>query len=208
VSAIFREINSSLRPSGSAAEWPITLQDAKDVLDFGTTTADDDRRIMALIPAAIAAVEVDAQRAIANQTWILRMDEFPCDEIELRKPPVNAVSSVVYLDTDGSSTTLSTDDYQVDLVSPDGLVMLYSAGPSVNGSGALIGYAVSQDGIEWERVPESVFDFTAVSGSRSIWFTEFLYRNGVYYLFFELGKGNNTEIYLATHEGLLINEGG
>jgi uncharacterized phiE125 gp8 family phage protein len=130
VSTIFREINSSLRPSGSAAEWPITLQDAKDVLDFGTTTAEDDRRIMALIPAAIAAVETDAQRAIANQTWILRMDEFPCDEIELRKPPVNAVSSVVYLDTDGTSTTLSVDDYQVDLVSAPARIS-----PAVGSSG-------------------------------------------------------------------------
>jgi uncharacterized phiE125 gp8 family phage protein len=114
---IFRDVNSSLRPSGSAEEWPITLQDAKDVLDFGTTTADDDRKIMALIPAAIAAVEVDAQRAIANQTWILRMDEFPYEEIELRKPPVNGVTSVVYLDADNQSTTLSASEYQVDLES-------------------------------------------------------------------------------------------
>jgi hypothetical protein len=86
--------------------------------------------------------------------------------------------------------------------------MLYSAGPAVNGAGALIGYAVSQDGIEWERVTEPVFNFTAVSGGQAIWFTEFLYQDGAYYLFFELGRGDNTEIYLATYEGSLIGQGG
>jgi hypothetical protein len=86
--------------------------------------------------------------------------------------------------------------------------MLYSSGPTVNGSGALIGYAVSEDGINWQRVTEPIFDHTRVSGGRAIWFTEFLYQDNVYYLFFELGTGGNTEIYLATHEGPLVGDGG
>jgi hypothetical protein len=92
--------------------------------------------------------------------------------------------------------------------SPEGFVMLYSSGPTVNGSGALIGYAVSEDGINWQRVTEPIFDHTRVSGGRAIWFTEFLYQDNVYYLFFELGTGGNTEIYLATHEGSLVGDGG
>lgn len=88
--------------------------------------------------------------------------------------------------------------------SPDGLVMLYSGAPSVNGSNMKLGYAISEDGIHWERVTEPIFDFTRVSGGQAIWFTEFLYHDGVYYLFFELGTGGNTEIYLATYEGSLI----
>ncbi len=92
--------------------------------------------------------------------------------------------------------------------SPDGFVMLYGAGRAVNGSNAKFGYAISEDGIEWERVTEPIFDHTAVSGGRAIWFTEFLYQDGIYYLFFELGTGGNTEIYLATYEGSLIGEEG
>jgi predicted GH43/DUF377 family glycosyl hydrolase len=91
--------------------------------------------------------------------------------------------------------------------SPDGFVMLYSAGTAVNGSAAKLGYAVSPDGLDWERVTEPIFDFRRVSGGRAIWFTEFLYHDGSYYLLFELGTGGNTEIYLATHEGSLLNDG-
>ncbi|MFZ0549025.1 MAG: hypothetical protein WAM60_26500 [Candidatus Promineifilaceae bacterium] len=88
--------------------------------------------------------------------------------------------------------------------SPDGLVMLYSAGSAVNGSAAKLGYAISQDGIHWERVSEPIFDYTRVNGGRAIWFTELSYEADVYYLFFELGTGGNTEVYVATHEGSLI----
>ena len=94
------------------------------------------------------------------------------------------------------------------VASPEGYVMLYSAGSAVNGSGAELGYAVSQDGINWERVSEPIFSHTRVSGGRAIWFTEFLYQDDVYYLFFELGTGGNTEIYLATHQGSLVGGGG
>jgi predicted GH43/DUF377 family glycosyl hydrolase len=94
------------------------------------------------------------------------------------------------------------------VASPEGFVMLYSSGAAVNGSGSKLGYAVSEDGIHWEHVTEPIFDHTRVSGGRAIWFTEFLYQDDVYYLFFELGTGGNTEIYLATHEGPLVGGGG
>ncbi len=91
--------------------------------------------------------------------------------------------------------------------SPDGLVMLYSGAPSVNGANMELGYAISEDGINWERVTEPIFDYTRVSGGRAIWFTELLYHDNTYYLFFELGTGGNTEVYLATHRGSLIGGG-
>lgn len=101
--------------------WPVTLAEAKRALDLGDTTTEDDE-INELIPAAVEMVEKDCLRAIANQTWQLKMDEFPCDEIQLRMPPVMAVTSVTYIDTDGTSQTFSSSLYDTDLTSAPGRI--------------------------------------------------------------------------------------
>lgn len=115
----FREIPHTFRATVQPAYWPVTLTDAKEQLDFGTTTAADDRKIEGLIPVAVGMVESDCQRAIANQTWELVMDEFPSDwhdeyEIQLRMPPIQAVSSITYTDLNGTTQTLSSSLYDTD----------------------------------------------------------------------------------------------
>jgi hypothetical protein len=86
----------------------------------------------------------------------------------------------------------------------EGFVMLYSAAPSVNGSGGRLGYAISPDGLKWARSEGPILEAGDVSGGRAIWFTEFLHQDDTYFLFFELGTGGETEVYLATHEGALL----
>lgn len=93
-------------------------------------------------------------------------------------------------------------------LTPDGWVMLYAA----NTSGATTtppqhGIAISQDGINWTRTDAPVIDATEAGGG-AIWYTELLYQDGTYFIFFELGKiGIGTEVYLATHTGSLNPEG-
>ena len=118
----FRQVESTLKPVGSPVDWPISLQDAKDRLEFGTTTEDDDRKIQSLIPVAVEMVETDCQRAIVNRTWKLYMDEFPCEEIELRMPPIVSVTSVTYTDSDGATQTVSSTLYDTDLVGEPGRI--------------------------------------------------------------------------------------
>jgi predicted GH43/DUF377 family glycosyl hydrolase len=84
--------------------------------------------------------------------------------------------------------------------SQQGYVMAYSAVQRLNSSSTL-GYAISEDGITWQRTDDAVLDYTAVPAGRAIWFSELAYREGTYFLFFELGTGGQTEVYLATHEG-------
>jgi hypothetical protein len=84
--------------------------------------------------------------------------------------------------------------------SPQGYVMAYSAVTRLNTS-SVLGYALSEDGVTWQRSDEAVLDYTVVPGGRAIWFSELAYREGTYFLFFELGTGGQTEVYLATHEG-------
>lgn len=114
---VFQDLKSTLTRTVDPAEYPVTLSEVKRALKLGTTTSDDDLELNDLIPVAVDMVERDAQRALARQTWALYMDEFPCEEIELRMPPVISVTSVTYIDTEGDSQTVSTSNYDTDLKS-------------------------------------------------------------------------------------------
>lgn len=88
---------------------------------------------------------------------------------------------------------------------PDGFVMLYSATTQVNGRGSRLGIAISQDGLTWERFDAPVLEAKPVPHGLGIWYTELLYANDSYFLYFELGAAGppeTTEVYLATYEGL------
>lgn len=100
-------------PSDAAlATW---LEDAKAELDMGDDESNN-VRIARLIRAAVKQVETDARRVVMSQTLLYQADRFPCDEIELRRVPVSAVSHVKYY-TGGNLTTLSSALYETDLVS-------------------------------------------------------------------------------------------
>jgi uncharacterized phiE125 gp8 family phage protein len=95
----------------------LTPEDAKAHLrvDFD----DDDELIESYIAAAIQ--NIDGRdgwlgRALASQTWELRLPEF-CDrggrEIKIPLPPLIAVESVKYYDTDDALQTFTAGDYEV-----------------------------------------------------------------------------------------------
>jgi uncharacterized phiE125 gp8 family phage protein len=90
---------------------PITLEEAKDHLRVDGT--DDDALISDLITAARKRAEKFQRRAFITQTWTVFLDEFPV-WIRLPKPPLQSVTSVKYLDTDGVQQTLASADYRVD----------------------------------------------------------------------------------------------
>lgn len=76
-------------------------------------TSDEDAVIGRHIASAIAEVEKDTQRALVWQRHALRLDCFPA-VIEIEVVPVLTVESVRYVDSDGTTTTLATDQYRVD----------------------------------------------------------------------------------------------
>lgn len=93
--------------------------------------------------------------------------------------------------------------------SPEGLIMLY--GSAANVSKIPVnnrhGLAVSSDGINWVRSDAPVFDARDVrTGGQNIWFAELVYANGSYFLYVELGRGSNTEVYAATFSEPLISD--
>lgn len=92
---------------------PVTLQEAKDHLRVDGDI--DDALISALITAA--REHIDGRdgwlgRAICTQTWDCHFDAFPSgDSIALPIAPIQSVTSVKYIDTDGVQQTFSSDNY-------------------------------------------------------------------------------------------------
>jgi predicted GH43/DUF377 family glycosyl hydrolase len=85
--------------------------------------------------------------------------------------------------------------------SPDGWVMIYQGGATVERRGL----ALSNDGMQWEKYPANpVFHQEVFPIPRArTWDTNLLYHDGTYYYFLELGTLNATNLYLATHQGPL-----
>lgn len=95
---------------------PVETDDLKDYLRL--LGSDENNTVQRLLRAAREDVERDTQLAICSQTLILYLDCFPGWEIELRRPPVSSVTSIVYLEESaGASTTLSSSLYRSDLQS-------------------------------------------------------------------------------------------
>ncbi len=89
----------------------VSLEEAK--LHLRVTHTDEDAYIGTLISAARSMAEQLTERSIGEQTWLLQLDAIP-DEILLQYPPVIAVDSVQYRDTDGNMQTIDSADYTVD----------------------------------------------------------------------------------------------
>lgn len=101
---------------------PITVADAKDQCNILTT--DYDLKISKWIKSAREWVEGYTGRALITQTITYKLEDFPFDdELYLPRPPLVSVSSVQYIDTSGSTQTLSSSNYTVDTVAQPGRII-------------------------------------------------------------------------------------
>ncbi len=101
--------------------------------DFVVKTGEvqENTLISDLITGAREYCENHTRRALATQTIEAYPDWFPCrNEIELPKPPLQSVTSVIYKDSAGTETTMTADtEYLTDLESSIGrLVLPYGKG--------------------------------------------------------------------------------
>lgn len=84
------------------------------------STADPD--LTRLIVAARVSAERITRRALVTQTWDLFLDAFPGWELGVPKPPLQSVSSISYVDTNGTAQTLASDQYLVDIKGEPGRI--------------------------------------------------------------------------------------
>ncbi len=100
------------RTVGPATE-PVSLVEAKAHL--GVTITDDDARITSLIKGAREWAENDSGRSFITQTWEAKIDAFPLGNIiKLPKTPIQSITSVAYIDTNGDSQTFT--DFTLDIL--------------------------------------------------------------------------------------------
>jgi uncharacterized phiE125 gp8 family phage protein len=95
------------------ATEPVTLAEAKlhCKTDYSGTT--EDALINQLISAARGEAENEIRRALITQTWEKYLDAFP-EGIELFYPPFISLTSIVYVDINGTPQTLAGTEYAVD----------------------------------------------------------------------------------------------
>lgn len=67
-----------------------------------------------LLAGATKAVETITRRALLTQVWELSLDCFPNWQINIPKPPLRSVDLITYVDNDGTTQTLASDQYLVD----------------------------------------------------------------------------------------------
>lgn len=90
---------------------PLDLDEVKKHLRFGTTS--EDTLLDAWISAARQEFELRTGRQLMTATWEYWMDELPSGAIELPHPPLQSVTSMMYVDSNGALASFSEG------VSPD-----------------------------------------------------------------------------------------
>ena len=84
---------------------------------------DEDSVLSGFIDAATEMAERDSHCWLRAVTVRLQLDKFPGDQpIELPRGPVNAVSSITYVDTNGDTTTWGSSNYLADVSSIPGRI--------------------------------------------------------------------------------------
>lgn len=75
--------------------------------------SEESKLVAGYIAAAREWVENQITMSLGQRTVTLYLDEFPDGTVEVRFPPLVSITSIVYLDSAGTSTTLSSSLYRV-----------------------------------------------------------------------------------------------
>jgi uncharacterized phiE125 gp8 family phage protein len=106
--------------SDAPAEEPVSLEEAKQHLRVEIET--DDALITSLIMAAREHVEMFTRRQLVTATWVWTLDGFLGQVVRLPKPPLQAITTVAYLDGAGTPQTLDASLYHVNAAVQPGVL--------------------------------------------------------------------------------------
>jgi len=96
------------------AEEPLSTDDAKTHLRVDHSS--EDTYIAALVESARLDVERHTGRALVTQTWDLKLRRFPAGGIPIRLPkaPLQSITSISYVDANGTTQTWDAANYSAD----------------------------------------------------------------------------------------------
>lgn len=93
---------------------PVTLEEARAAVSLPASVNDYDVLLERLIGEANDAVEHDTGLVLCTSTWAWKLDQWECDYIRCPLRPIASISSIVYVDSGGSSTTWGASNYTLD----------------------------------------------------------------------------------------------
>lgn len=91
---------------------PLSLDDAKDHLGIMADETGEDDKILSYISAARAVVESQSGLQLLTATYDVYFDRFE-SEMVIHKSPIQSITSIKYIDTDGVEQTISASDYKL-----------------------------------------------------------------------------------------------
>ncbi len=103
---------------------PVTREEVKAHLRLDQTDTSEDAFIETLIKAATEYYQTRSRLQLITATYIQYLDEFPTDQLELDRPPLQSVTSIKYDDLNDAEQTLATSVYEVDTFSSVGRFQL------------------------------------------------------------------------------------
>lgn len=108
----------ALRQITPPATEPLTVAEVGRYLRLTAAVQALDADYLSLLIAAVREdCEQQSERQLITATWQLTLDSFPLNDgyLELPRPPLQSVTSIVYTDTEGGSQTLDASLYGVDI---------------------------------------------------------------------------------------------
>ena len=106
---MFHKRSRLLTRVSAPANEPLTLAETKLYLRVDGNS--EDTIISDLMVAARMTAESWLKRSLIAQSWKLAYDDYVCEEVDLPMGPVNSVTSVVVVNRDNTSQTISTSLY-------------------------------------------------------------------------------------------------
>ena len=111
----------SIKRTSSPSNLPVSLVEAKSHLRLSPNDTTHDDQLSLLLEAATERLEQDLDRQIMTATYCheqlnWNQNDPVNGEIKLYRKAITAVTSVSYVDEDGSVITLDPSEYVVDLV--------------------------------------------------------------------------------------------
>ena len=110
--------------NNTATTYTDNIADASLGSEAPSVNTTSDPLLAMLIASARAAAETELHRALVTQTLEATFDSFPrypnpkfsdfATRFEILLPPLQSVTSISYVDTDGATQTLAADQYLVD----------------------------------------------------------------------------------------------
>ena len=104
-------ISQTVAPSTEA----VAIADVRRHVNLGASNTDHDSVLTLLMARARIYCENFTNRQLVSATYALTIDGFPIgrEKLYLPKSPIQSITSVAYLDSDGASQTLSSAAYRL-----------------------------------------------------------------------------------------------